>query len=292
MCRRICIALLLSTGCAVTPSPTASFTATPVPTDPLLVRFDAGTSVPGAGGWKSLVWNFGLGSPRTETQEVSYYRYPSKAYYAVTLEVTDQNLGKATAAPQLVLAGNFRPEAVLVVPSEVYLGSRVRLDGSRSRDRDGQVARWEFSLDGETIYGGPESSTTHTFDRPDTFVARLRVFDSDGEACLVDEQRKVTALAVRAPDRAPPQVEIVSPAEQEAVTGVAIIRARAEDDISVAEVEFLVDGSVIMRDREPPYDVPWDSLLVLNGPHTIEVRAFDTANNWASDSVTVQVRNP
>lgn len=100
-------------------------------------------------------------------------------------------------------------------------------------------------------------------------------------------------FAVGSPaDAVPPTVSLDAPADGGVVSGDVYILASAQDDQGVAKVEFRVDGSLIETDTRPPYAAVWPAGLAADGPHTIEVRAFDTSGNEAAASpVTMTVLN-
>ncbi len=93
-------------------------------------------------------------------------------------------------------------------------------------------------------------------------------------------------------DTTPPTVAITSPAEGVTVSGVVTIRAQAADNMSIARVEFLVNGARIGTSLSAPYSVNWNTRK-LSGAHTLTAVAFDTAGNSstsASVAVTVSGR--
>jgi hypothetical protein len=69
--------------------------------------------------------------------------------------------------------------------------------------------------------------------------------------------------------------------------------ATATDEVGVVSGQVLVDGVPLgdVLATPPPYNVPWDTNTVADGPHTITVQAWDAAGNLGSASVSVTVRN-
>src|SRR4030095_1344765 len=92
----------------------------------------------------------------------------------------------------------------------------------------------------------------------------------------------------------PPRVSTTSPGNGETVTGTINVTADANDDIAVAGVQFLLDGSPLGPEDSPaPYSVSWDSGGSANGGHTLTADARDAAGNHTiSTGVAVAVNNP
>lgn len=92
------------------------------------------------------------------------------------------------------------------------------------------------------------------------------------------------------PDTTPPTVSLTAPASGATVAGNVTLSATASDNVGVASVEFLVNGTVIGTDSMSPYSVTWDSSGTTNGSVSITARATDTSSNAttsAARSVTV-----
>lgn len=91
-------------------------------------------------------------------------------------------------------------------------------------------------------------------------------------------------------DSTPPTVSIVSPTNNQAVTGTVTINATASDPSGIKEVKFLVDGQVVNTDTSDPYSFAWNSSTVANGSHKLTAQATDNANNTGTSAeVTVTV---
>ena len=93
-------------------------------------------------------------------------------------------------------------------------------------------------------------------------------------------------------DTIPPTINITSPANGSTVSGNVNIEATATDNVGVTKVEFLVDGVLKSTDASSPYSYSWDSTAVINGPHTLLVKAYDAAGNTGtSGQVGINVLN-
>ena len=101
------------------------------------------------------------------------------------------------------------------------------------------------------------------------------------------------STAVDPADPTPPTVALVSPLADATLSGVVTLQAEASDDVAVAGVQFFVDGVAVgSADTAAPWTAPWNTASASDGPHTITVRARDTAaNERTSAAVNVAVAN-
>jgi len=93
-------------------------------------------------------------------------------------------------------------------------------------------------------------------------------------------------------DSTPPTATLTAPSAGTTLSGTVTLSAMASDNVSVARVDFLVDGQTVASDTTSPYSVSWDSTTVTNGSHTVAARAVDASGNTgtsASVSVTVLI---
>jgi hypothetical protein len=97
---------------------------------------------------------------------------------------------------------------------------------------------------------------------------------------------------VPAADETAPAVALTAPGDGSTVSGATRISADAADEVGVAKVDFLVNGTVVGSTTAAPYAATWSSASVPDGPVTIAARASDAAGNTAlSTSRTVIVDN-
>lgn len=101
----------------------------------------------------------------------------------------------------------------------------------------------------------------------------------------------VIRFAVPSGDTTPPTVAITNPANAATVSGTVLVTATASDDVGVASVTFLIDGTSVAVDTAAPYEYSWDTSAAANGAHTIRAEARDAANNVGSDQIDVTVNN-
>lgn len=93
-------------------------------------------------------------------------------------------------------------------------------------------------------------------------------------------------------DLTPPSVTLTAPANGAKVRGTVTLSANASDNVAVASVSFLVNGSVVGTDTTSPYSVSWNSASVADGSVTIAAQAVDTSNlTTTTANITVSVDN-
>lgn len=91
-------------------------------------------------------------------------------------------------------------------------------------------------------------------------------------------------------DRSPPQVNLL--AQPATVNRTVTLSAEAGDDVSVASVDFLVDGAVIGTRTAPPYTLTWNTGTVADGARVLTAVARDlSGKSTTSTPVNVTVRN-
>jgi hypothetical protein len=100
-----------------------------------------------------------------------------------------------------------------------------------------------------------------------------------------------STITVTVPDTTAPAVSLTAPANGATVTGTVSVTANASDDVSVAGVQFLLDGvNLGAEDTSSPYSVSWNTATATPGAHTLTARARDAAGNTTTStpvSVTV-----
>ena len=99
------------------------------------------------------------------------------------------------------------------------------------------------------------------------------------EACEVDVLRPVVAIE--------------SPSNGAALGGGVLVRAQVMDNLGVAMVEFLLDGTLAVGSATAaPYEVSWSTATVADGEHTLTAVATDLAGHQATSSpVRVTINN-
>ena len=178
----------------------------------------------------------------------------------------------ATVAGTITVNASVSPLGVLVG------GVQFKLDGANLGTED-TAAPYSVSWNTTTAGNG-----SHTL----TAVAR----DALG---LLYGSNPVTVTVSNAPppDTTPPTVSITAPASGATVSGTTTVSASASDNVGVAGVQFLVDGSNLgSEDTASPYSVSWNTSTASNGSHSLTAVARDAAGNrTTSSAVGVTVSN-
>jgi YVTN family beta-propeller protein/VCBS repeat-containing protein len=104
-------------------------------------------------------------------------------------------------------------------------------------------------------------------------------------------------VIVANPDTVAPTVNLTAPADLAGVTGTVTLSATATDNVGVAGVQFLVNGTPLGAEDTTPdpdggYSVVWDTATVADGTYTLTAQARDTAGNTGTSTVTVAVVTP
>jgi len=93
-------------------------------------------------------------------------------------------------------------------------------------------------------------------------------------------------------DITPPTVSITSPSDGATVKDSITIEASASDTESgVDYLECEIGGNNLPVDSSSPYSWTFDTTTLTDGQYTINVKAYDNAGNFATDSVVVNILN-
>ncbi len=219
--------------------------------------------------------------------------------HTVTLTVTDN--GGATSAASLTVTilpappPDTTPPVVSVTsPLEGAVVSGIVTITATATD-DVAVTQVEFLVDGIVIATDAAAPYSAAWDVDQVavgvYILTARATDSSNN---VGTSAPVTVTKEGPPpDIDPPVVSITSPAEGATVNGVVTITATATDNVSVTQVEFLVDGVVLATDTAAPYSANWDSDQAALGAHVLTARATDpTGNVGVSPAVNVTASGP
>jgi thermitase len=117
--------------------------------------------------------------------------------------------------------------------------------------------------------------------------------DNDYGYGRVNARRAVVAVgaAASAADTTAPAVTILSPSAGATVSGVVGVNVSASDNTGVSRVELHIGGSFYAQSTSSSATFTWNTGNFLDGSYILEVRAYDAANNVASSTRSVTVRN-
>jgi hypothetical protein len=182
------------------------------------------------------------------------------------------------------------PSISLIVPESgaTIGGSSVTLTATASDNV--AVANVQFEVDGTNI-GSAITSSPYT-----TTWNSTGVLDGSHTLYAVAEDTSgnyaTSSIAVTV-DNTAPSVSMTDPTNGSTVSDTINLEATASDNGSVAGVQFQVDGTDITPEITlSPYSLFWDTTSVIDGTHTIQAVARDTAGNRATSTpITVTVDN-
>jgi hypothetical protein len=94
----------------------------------------------------------------------------------------------------------------------------------------------------------------------------------------------------------PPTVSVTAPAAAADVSGTVTLTATATASstygLTISQVAFMVDGTVVGTASTSPYSVMWNSTTVANGSHSVTAKATDSMGDTATSSaVDITVQN-
>lgn len=100
------------------------------------------------------------------------------------------------------------------------------------------------------------------------------------------------AMNTTVSDTEAPNVAVFSPSAGAVVKGLAQVDVSAADNVSVSEVSFYANGSLVGTSGTSPYQFSWDTTSVVDGSVNLTATAVDAAGNQGSSTVVqVTVQN-
>jgi hypothetical protein len=158
------------------------------------------------------------------------------------------------------------------------------------------LAGSDFTATGPTVLTFVPGDVTKSFAVPilgDTVVESTESFFVNltlpTNATIVDAQGSAT---ISDNDASTPTATITSPAASATVSGTQTIAATATDTSAISSVEFYVDAVLQGSDTTSPYTFSWDTRKVVNGSHSLTVKARNAAGGVGTSAArTVTVAN-
>ncbi len=205
--------------------------------------------------------------------------------------------GTALAGPIVKIT---EPNHGQVVQGQILITVAYRTDSNQPITSlellvDGQVAR-NYTLSTPRLEGAQTFSWDFSSVAGSEHSIGARAIDAAGEVGAASI--KVTVVGARTvsasgEDRVPPVINIYYPAQGARLSGEVEIKAEASDNVGVKYVFFYIDGKphkLIMN--APPYVDRVDTTRMSDGPHVLQAKAMDEAENSGSSAeVTVFVQN-
>lgn len=148
------------------------------------IDFDGSESYDRDGRILSYIWDFGDGASGSGASPT--HLYAEEGTYKVTLKVTDNSGTKCnTATDELTLTINASPKADAGTENITACpGENISLDGTKSSDSDGQIVSYSWDF-GDGSEKSSDASTSHSYDKPGNYVAKLTVKDNSDTECNV-----------------------------------------------------------------------------------------------------------
>ena len=173
--------------------------------------------------------------------------------------------------------------------------SRIDVAWSASSDNVG-VAGYRIYRGGTLVASSAVTSYSDTGLQPATsYSYRVAAYDAAQNASAQSPAITATTQPTTPPgDSTPPSVSITGPAPNAVVAGSSVaVTASASDNVGIAGVQFLLDGSPLgAEDGSSPYGVTWSTIGAADGSHQLAARARDAAGNaTTSQAVLVRVDN-
>ncbi len=199
-------------------------------------------------------------------------------------------VGSEIQLASLKLAPNLPPTVSVTSPSNganIVIGSSITLAAS-ANDADGTITSVEFFVDG--VSKGVDNTSPYNAAytiTAGTHTVTARATDDNAPTPAQTTSSNVVINGVTNPA---PTVSLTAPTNGSTYIApdVVNITATATDDISVASVEFFVDGSSIgIVSGTGPYAATYTSVV---GPHSLTARATDNLGaQTTSAAVTITV---
>src|ERR1700733_2422727 len=192
--------------------------------------------------------------------------------------------------------GNNTPPSVQVTSpaAGATLSGKVNLTATASDN--GSIKGVQFRVDGNNV--GPDiaaSPYVYVLDSSTLSNAAhsISAVATDNNGISTTSASVAVKVDNAVKDTTPPTVSITAPANAAKVSGVVAVTATAFDNVSVANVQFELDGANVgAPDLAAPYAYSWDTTKSVNGSHTLKAIATDGAGNTTTSAVvTVTVNN-
>ncbi len=115
---------------------------------------------------------------------------------------------------------------------------------------------------------------------------------NDVGTLITDDYAVTQLLDGTSSDTIPPVIVNFKPTDGATVSGTVTLTADATDNVAMQRVEFLINDAVVATATSAPYTGSWNSTMVVNGPVTYAVRAFDAVgNSTATPIANITVNN-
>ncbi len=179
---------------------------------------------------------------------------------------------------------NTAPTISITAPASGAVSGTVNVTANVVDDFGASV---QFQLDGANL-GAPVTTEPYTT----SWVTTTATAGAHTLTAIATDpgSNTTTSAAVNVTvDNIPPSVAMTAPANGADVSGTVNVSATASDNVSVAKVQFQLDGANLGAPvTSAPYTYSWDTTTATGGAHTLTAIATDEAGNTTTSSaVTV-----
>jgi PKD repeat protein len=245
---------------------------------------------------ENYTWD--MGDKSTKYGSVITHSYSRYGSFKVTLTVTDNHGATGTDEAKVIIT-NAPPVANLKLNTpETILFRDIEFDATDSYDPDGEVEEYSYDFgDGTETDWVYDSVVIHSYSVEGEYEITLRVKDDRSEisepvSIIINVIEKINS---------PPSVSITYPTPDDSVGGIIKIEGTATDtdngdEIEEVEVKINDDNWDEARitntnDDSVEWEYNWDTEDVVDGEHTIEVRAWDGEDYSDGQTIRVIVNN-
>ncbi len=159
-----------------------------------------------------------------------------------------------------------------------------KVDFSPQISAPGSVTKLEITLDGQSLATVSTTPFEYLWDstsvQPGLHKFVLTAQDSVGNADSIEINLSI---------QPPITINIISPTDQQTVSGSTSISTNVTAMAQISRVEFSVDDALLNTVDAPPYEFSWDLNGVPAGNHKISVSAFDINGYSSQSSINVIV---
>lgn len=282
------------------PSIPNSVTATAKSSTSVSVTWAASTDSggPGLAGYYVLRNGTKIGSVTASTTTYTDTSVADGTAYSYTIEAYD-TASPANVSGQSSAATVTTPAILPAAPTSTYANGTsygsVVVTWKASTDTGGPgLSGYKIYRDGSLLSTVASSLTTFTdstVSASTTYTYVVKAFDTSGNLSVASNTAKVTTAA--APSQSP-TVTLASLTNNSVIHGNSYslsTSATPSSGKTIAQVQLLVDSTVVQTLTSGPYTFTVNLLNLPEGNNTITVKATDNLGNTSSNSVTAIVTN-
>jgi len=145
----------------------------------------------------SYDWDFGDGSPHSNSDSTVTHQFQVPGNYTVKLSVTDNEGAIGVDSLQIALTADHPPTAAFSLPGDsVKVNSVVSFDASASSDIDGGIVTYAWNFGDGTVISTSQPTITHIFQSTGTHNIQLTVSDGCGKIGTVAHDLRVVLTIV------------------------------------------------------------------------------------------------